>query len=79
MQEGSGSPQLIDRRRVTRAGIAGAVLGIVGIGLFIAMWLLLGSMNVSTVIRLVVSVCVPPALISTFMGVYLLVTHSKNQ
>jgi hypothetical protein len=68
----------LDRKVLSRAGAAGAILGIVGIGLFVLLWVVLGSAGVDTFMRLVIAVCVPPAVLALVMGIYFLVTRSRT-
>ncbi len=63
----------LDPKRVTRAGIWGALLGILAILLFVGLWIGLGSIGVTVFPRLVISVCIPPAILSLIAGFYLLV------
>ncbi|MEQ8675380.1 MAG: hypothetical protein RLP44_10775 [Aggregatilineales bacterium] len=67
-----------DGKSVSRIGLSGAVLGIVAIGLFVGLWVILGNANVDDFPRLIISVCVPPALMTAFLGVYILVMGGKN-
>jgi len=70
----------MDRKTISRIGIAGAVIGIVSILLFMGLWILLGNANVDDFPRLVISVCVPPAIMTAIIGAYLLfaVTRENN-
>lgn len=67
----------MDRNLLSRVGAAGAVLGVVGIGLFVLLWVVLGSLGVDTFMRVVISVCVPPALMALGVGVYMLITAQR--
>jgi hypothetical protein len=72
------SPKLPDKQRMTRAYIAGALLGIAGILLFAVLWVVLESWGMDRVQRLIIAVCAPPALISLLIGAYLLI-QPKNK
>jgi hypothetical protein len=64
----NGNP--LNKRGLTRASIAGVVLALGGIVLFIVLWLVLRSLDQFP--RLIIAVCVPPALIALGIGVYFL-------
>ncbi|MBE2269082.1 MAG: hypothetical protein IAE80_12695 [Anaerolinea sp.] len=68
----------LNGNNLPRIAIAGAVLAVVGIGLFLLLWVLMGSMGVSSLPRLIVSLCIPPAIIAAIIGVYILVTRSRQ-
>lgn len=67
-----------DGKTVSRIGLIGAIIGIVAIGLFVALWVILGNANMDAFPRLIISVCVPPALMTAFLGVYVLVMGGRN-
>ncbi len=73
----SGTPNGLNRKVLSRATIAGAALGMVGIGLFIFLWSTLGSAGVEPFSRLVMSICLPPAVLAAVVGIYFLVTRSR--
>lgn len=73
----SNSP--FNKQNVPRMVTAGVVLAVVGVGAFIVIWLLMGNAGVANLPRLVVSLCVPPALIAAILGVYILVSRSKSE
>jgi len=73
----SNSPSPLNGRNLTRAGIAGAVLAVLGIVLFIILWVVLGSFKMDAMPRLFASLCIPPAIIAGIMGVYILVRKPK--
>lgn len=58
---------------VPRIVIAGVVLATLGVIAFIVIWVLMGSAGVPNLPRLLVSMCIPPALIAALIGVYILV------
>ncbi|MGQ9888867.1 MAG: hypothetical protein ACUVSX_10305 [Aggregatilineales bacterium] len=72
------SPEPIDRLRLSRALVAGAVLAGLGIALFAVLWAFLGSQGVDQAARLLLSLCIPPAAIATALGVYLLLTRQET-
>lgn len=67
-----------DGKAASRVGLIGAIIGIVAIGLFMGLWILLGNANVNDFPRLIISVCVPPALMTAFLGAYILITGGKE-
>lgn len=71
------SPQPLDTKLISRVGTAGAVLGVLGILLFGFVWGVAGSANVAVFPRLVMAVCVPPAVMAGVVGGYLLVIRSR--
>ncbi len=56
---------------------AGVILAVVGIVAFILLWAMMGSAGVAMLPRLLVSLCIPPAIIAAAIGVYIL-TRSKS-
>jgi hypothetical protein len=67
----------LNKRGLTRASIAGAALALGGIILFVVLWLLLSSLDQFP--RLIIAVCVPPALIALVMGIYFLMIQPGNK
>ncbi|MCA0453557.1 MAG: hypothetical protein LCI00_06255 [Chloroflexi bacterium] len=63
----------MNKNNLTRAGVAGALLAVFGIVLFIVLWVLLGSAQVASLPRLFTSLCVPPAVIAAIIGAYILI------
>ncbi len=60
-----------------QAGRLGTALAVACLMLFAALWLALGSMGVEQIPRLLMSLCLSPALIAGAIGGYmLLVPHS---
>lgn len=57
---------------ITRIAVAGAILGVVGIVLFLVLYSALS--NTADLPRLLISLCVPPAVMAILLGIYLLVT-----
>ena len=72
-----GTPNPINPDNVGRIVIAGSVVGIIIIGLFLGSWYILGSLNVDIFFRLIISVCLPPALLFIMFGGYLLLRRSQ--
>ena len=63
---------------VGRMVTAGAVLGVLGIVLFIILWTSFGSAGMSQLPRLLLSMCIPPAVIAVIVGVYVLFFRPKR-
>lgn len=68
----------LDRKLISRAGIAGFGLSLFGIGLFVLIWVLMGEAGANNFTRVVLSVCVPPALMAAMVGVYMLLVRPAN-
>ncbi len=66
-----------NRKSLSRAGIVGAVLGVVGILLFLGFWVVLGQAGTAQAPRLFLSLCIPPALIGIGMLLYVLVSRRR--
>jgi hypothetical protein len=62
---------------LTPALAAGAVLAAAAVGLFVLLWLALGSTGLSNAQRLFISLCVPPALLSGLIGAYILIRRPR--
>ena len=73
----SNSPSPLNGRNLTRAGVAGAVLAVLAIVLFIVLWVILGSFKMDAMPRLFASLCIPPAILAAIMGVYILTRKPK--
>jgi hypothetical protein len=67
----------LDKRGLTRAFIAGIVLALSGIGLFVILWLSLSSLDQFP--RLIIAVCVPPALIALAIGIFFLLIQPGSK
>lgn len=71
----SQSPEPINRSSLSRALIAGAALAVLGIALFIALWTILGNQGTDQAARLLLSLCIPPAVIAALLGAYFLLAQ----
>ncbi|MBW4436923.1 MAG: hypothetical protein KME04_07295 [Pleurocapsa minor GSE-CHR-MK-17-07R] len=56
----------------TRTAMIGAVLAVIGIILFVLLWIGLGNAGVANAPRLFASMCVPPLIIGLIVGSYAL-------
>lgn len=72
----SDSPNPTSNRSYYRAGILGALVGILAIVLFLFLWLVLN--DVATLPRLVIAVCVPPGVMTIIIGGYILNMQAKK-
>lgn len=64
------------RPDLSRLWIAGAVLALVGTAFFIALYITLAEAE--PVARVLISMCVPPAVIAGLIGVYILVVRPSS-
>jgi hypothetical protein len=71
----SQSPSPLNRSSLTRALMAGAALAVLGIALFAGLWVVLGSQGVDQTARLLLSLCIPPAIIAALLGAYFLLAQ----
>lgn len=69
------SPNTPVSRRLLRAQIAVAGLAVLGIILFIVLYVAFEGQTQLT--RLLISLCIPPVVIALFVGTYLLVTAGR--
>lgn len=74
----SSSPNPFGGLPVSRVVAAGAALAILGIALFIGMWVVLGNAGVDQAPRLFASMCVPPGVIALILGVYVLFSRRSS-
>ncbi|MBK8026595.1 MAG: hypothetical protein IPK19_35710 [Chloroflexi bacterium] len=71
----SNNQNPFDPATLRRMLTAGAILAVGGIILFVLLWLALGSANVQNFPRLILSLCVPPAIIALLLGGYFLISR----
>lgn len=74
----SQSPNPLDKQTISRVGIAGAALGVLAVALFAGLWLGLGAAGLDVFPRLVISICVPPAIMAALLGGYILVRRPSG-
>ena len=72
----SDSP--FNRQNLTQASKLGTGLAVGGIVLFVGLWLVLGSMDVDQIPRLLISLCLPPALMAGAIGGYMLLVRPRS-
>lgn len=68
----------MDSRRLLRGQVAVVVLVLLGIGLFALLWQGMGAAGVASAPRLLISICLPPAIIAIIVGVYFLVFRARG-
>lgn len=68
---------MLDRKLLSRAGLMGILLAVFGIGLFILLWVVLGNAGMDNFARLMIAICIPPALIALGVGLFFLATREK--
>ncbi|CAG1772779.1 hypothetical protein BAC2_03021 [uncultured bacterium] len=64
------------RPNLSKPLIMGAVLAVLGVVLFLVIYIALAESE--AIIRLFVAMCVPPAVIAAIIGVYVLVARPGN-
>lgn len=74
----SQTPNPLNAKNLSRATIVGVSLAVGGIVLFLVLWAVLGSAGVDQVARLLLSLCIPPALMAALVGAYFLYAQPKN-
>lgn len=79
MGDMSQSPNPVDRTAIIRAQRLVLVLVVGAIALFLVLWVLLGESGMNDFARLIISLCVPPGLITAILGGYFLFTVSHNE
>lgn len=67
----------LNGNNLPRIAAIGAILAVFGIVLFLVLWAFMGSMGVDSLPRLIVSLCLPPAILAVILGVVILVRRSK--
>ena len=71
------TPDLSVKRALSRAGVVGGALAVAGIVLFVILWVVLSDM--AQFPRLIVSLCVPPAIMAALVGGYILFGPKRPQ
>ena len=75
----SKTPVPVSQRTFLRAGIIGAGLGFLGVGVFIGLWILLDQAGIADFPRLITALCIPPALIALIIGLYMLIVQPDSR
>ena len=71
------TPNPVNRKALSRASIVGAVLGVVGIILFVVLWVVFGQLGMTQIPRILLSLCVPPAILALLIGAYALYSRPR--
>lgn len=74
----SQSPNPLDKQTISRIGIVGAILGMLAVGLFAGLWFGLGTTSLDVFPRLVIAICLPPAIMAALVGGYMLLKRPAN-
>ena len=74
----SQTPNPVNRKALSRASIAGAILGVVGIILFVILWIVLGQFGLSQPPRLILSLCLPPAILAVLFAAYFVLLNARR-
>lgn len=72
-------PEPLNLKNLSRASIVGVALAIGGIILFVVLWVVLGNAGVDQFARLLMSMCIPPALMAALVGGYFLFGRSASR
>ncbi|NWG18567.1 MAG: hypothetical protein HXY41_18245 [Chloroflexi bacterium] len=59
--------------------MAGVALALVGIALFLILWSVLGQLGAQPFARMLIALCVPPAIIAAILGVYILLPKPSDK
>ena len=70
-------PDAFETNRVLKFLSAGFALALFGIGVFLGMWVLLGEAGMADFPRMIMSFCLPPALIAAIIGLFMLFTRRR--
>lgn len=62
----------MNQKQMTNAVVVGGVLAVLAIGMFIVLYVILGSAGLDAAPRLFVSMCAPPAVLALLVGGYAL-------
>ena len=63
----------MEPKRLVNASIVGGLLAILGVGLFLLLYVGLGAANVQGAPRLFGALCTPPVVIGVVIGLYALI------
>ncbi len=69
----SETPTPINKGLMSRTTLSVVGLAVLGMVLFIGLWVMLGNVGVAQFVQLIVSLCIPPAAIAAIVGIYFLV------
>jgi nitrate reductase gamma subunit len=66
---------MLDSKRLTRATLIGVVLAVLGVVLFLVIYVAMTNAGVAPAPRLFTAMCVPPAVIGIIIGLYALLAR----
>jgi len=75
----ANTPNPLNRQNMSRATIIGSALAVGGIILFLILYAALGNAGVDSIARMIVSLCVPPAVMAALVGGYFLWGRGRNK
>jgi len=73
----SPTPSPVNRNALSRASLVGAILGTLSIILFVVLWIVLGKIGAAQMPRLFLSLCIPPVIVASLFGAYVLYSRSR--
>ncbi|NWF68234.1 MAG: hypothetical protein HXY40_04045 [Chloroflexi bacterium] len=62
----------MNQKTLSRTMLIGLMLAVLGIGLFLLLWAVFGQMGMANLPRLILALCLPPAVIALLVGGYML-------
>ena len=69
-------PNPLNKQNLSRATLIAVLMAVGGIGLFFGLWIALADLNQFA--RLMLSLCLPPAVMAALVGGYLLMVQPKR-
>jgi hypothetical protein len=75
----SESPQPLNTRNLSRATIIATGMGIVGIVMFVVLWVVLSQTDLDAIARLLIAFCIPPGLMAGGVGAFMLLRPGGNK
>jgi hypothetical protein len=73
------TPNPLNQKNLTRATVIASGMAAGGIVLFLVLYFAMSSAGVDALARVVVALCVPPAIMAVVIGGYFLVKRSSTQ
>jgi hypothetical protein len=72
------TPNPLNKNNLSRATFIAIGLAVGGIVLFFILWSVLGSTGMDAFARLILSLCIPPALMAALVGGYFLLVQPRK-
>jgi hypothetical protein len=69
---------LFSKDYLSKASTLGVTLVIAGVVLFVVIWSLLDSAGLEQIPRLLISLCLPPAIVAGLIGGYMLLARPRS-